>query len=213
MRNLLQKVGFLFFIFGCLFFSVLCVYYVQQEISEQDFGLYSGVEFYGENLSKLEERNVKEAVLKEIAPYKHVRYSNINISAKKNHDYFYLVVICISDEFKWQDIYNFTYDPFTSGLTQNNYTLELIPDIERSKAISVALQNEETTNLLKLNNLESIVPIVERVLPETAERFYMPKTLLSVTWKGFEKSPVVVSVMVDMEKEKAVSVQNNALAG
>jgi len=47
------------------------------------------------------------------------------------------------------------------------------------------------------------------VLPETAEKFYLPKTLLSVTWTRFGENPAVVSVLVDPDEGKAVEVWTN----
>jgi hypothetical protein len=86
---------------------------------------------------------------------------------------------------------------------------EAIPPNERAKAISVALQNEDAVNLMRANSLESVTPTVRRVLPETAEKFYLPKTLLSVTWTRFGEKSVVVSVLVDPDEGKAVEVWSN----
>jgi hypothetical protein len=90
--------------------------------------------------------------------------------------------------------------------------LGAIPPNERAMAISVALQNEEAANLMRANSLETVTPTVRRVLPETAEKFYLPKTLLSVTWTRFGENPVVVSVLVDPDEGKAVNVWSNLRA-
>ncbi len=62
---------------------------------------------------------------------------------------------------------------------------------------------------MRANSLETVTPTVRRVLPETAEKFYLPKTLLSVTWTRFGENPVVVSVLVDPDEGKAVEVWSN----
>ncbi|MCK4730878.1 MAG: hypothetical protein KAT65_00340 [Methanophagales archaeon] len=74
---------------------------------------------------------------------------------------------------------------------------------------AVAGQNEEAANLMRANRLESVTPTVRRVLPETAEKFYVPKTMLSVTWTRFGDNPAVVSVLVDPDEGKAVNVWSN----
>ncbi len=91
--------------------------------------------------------------------------------------------------------------------------LVAIPPSERAKAISVALQNEDAANLMRTNSLESVTPTVRRVLPETAEKFYLPKTLLSVTRTWFGENPAVVSVLVDPDEGKAVEVWSDFEVG
>ena len=53
------------------------------------------------------------------------------------------------------------------------------------------------------------MPTVRRVLLETAGKFYLPKTMLSVMWTRFGANPVVVSVLVDPDEGKAVNVWSN----
>ncbi|HEX7628178.1 MAG TPA: hypothetical protein VF354_04575 [Candidatus Methanoperedens sp.] len=43
------------------------------------------------------------------------------------------------------------------------------------------------------------LPSVKRILPGTSEKFYAPKTLLSVSWKG-------ISALVDPDERKVVQV-------
>ncbi|MGP8320174.1 MAG: hypothetical protein ACT6FD_05225, partial [Methanosarcinaceae archaeon] len=46
-------------------------------------------------------------------------------------------------------------------------------------------------------------PSVKRILPETAEKFYEPKTLISVTWKD-----IPLSALVDVDTGQVVEVWN-----
>jgi hypothetical protein len=61
---------------------------------------------------------------------------------------------------------------------------------------AVAGQNEEAANLMRANCL-------------TAEKFYVPKTMLSMTWTRFGDNPAVVSALVDPDEGKAVYVWSN----
>jgi len=171
--------------------------------------LPTNVEFSGTELNEETKTEIVSKVLADITPYKGVRYDKVNITAMKNGEDHDLKVICFSDACEYPDVYDFTYYSARKQLVQNRYALEAIPPSERAKAISVALQNKEAVNLLKENSLESVTPTVRRVLPETAEKFYLPKTLLSVSWTRFGANPVVVSVLVDPDEEKAVEVWSN----
>ena len=176
-----------------------------------DSGLSTAVEFSvsGTELNEETKTEIVSKVLADITPYKGVRYDKVNITAMMNGEDHDLRVICFSDACEYPDVYDFTYYSARKQLVQNRYALEAIPPSERAKAISVALQNEEAANLLKENSLESVTPTVRRVLPETAEKFYLPKTLLSVSWTRFGANPVVVSVLVDPDEGKAVEVWTN----
>jgi len=178
-----------------------------------DSGLSTTVEFSGMELNEETRTQIVSEVLAEITPYKGVRYDKVNISAMRNGEDYDLTVICFSDACECQDVYVFTYYGASKQLVQNRYVLEAIPANERAKAISVALQNEEAANLMRANDLESVTPSVRRVLPETAEKFYLPKTLLSVTWTRFGEKSVVVSVLVDPDEGKAVNVWSNLEGG
>ena len=171
--------------------------------------LLTNVEFSGTELNEETKTEIVSKVLAEITPYKGVRYDKVNITAMKNGEDHDLWVICFSDACECQDVYVFTYYRAGKELVLNGHVLDAIPAAERAKAISVALQNEEAANLLKENSLESVTPTVRRVLPETAEKFYLPKTLLSVTWTRFGENPAVVSVLVDPDEGKAVEVWSN----
>ena len=176
-----------------------------------DSGLSTTAEFSfsGTELNEETKTEIVSKVLADITPYKGVRYDKVNITAMKNGEDHDLKVICFSDACECQDVYVFTYYRAGKELVLNGHVLDAIPAAERAKAISVALQNKEAANLLKENSLESVTPTVRRVLPETAEKFYLPKTLLSVSWTRFGANPVVVSVLVDPDEEKAVEVWSN----
>jgi len=174
-----------------------------------DSGLSTTLELSGMELNEEAKTEIVSKVLAEIMPYKGVKYDKVNISAMRNGEDYDLRVICFSDACEYQDVYDFTYYGASKQLVQNRYVLEAIPVAERAKAISVALQNEEAANLLRANSQESVTPTVRRVLPETAEKFYLPKTLLSVTWTRFGANPAVVSVLVDPDEGKAVKVWSN----
>ena len=174
-----------------------------------DSGLSTTVEFSGTELNEETRTQIVSEVLAGITPYKGIKYDKVNISAMKNGEDHDLTVICFSDECECQDVYVFTYYRAGKELVLNGHVLDAIPAAERAKAISVALQNEDAANLMRTNSLESVTPTVRRVLPETAEKFYLPKTLLSVTWTRFGENPVVVSVLVDPDEGKAVNVWSN----
>jgi len=176
---------------------------------DSELDLPTNVEFSGTELEEETRTNIISAVSAEIMPYKGVKYDKVNISGMKNGEDHDLRVTCFSGACEYPDVYDFTYYGASKQLVQNRYLLEAIPPNERAKAISVALQNEEAANLMRTNSLESVMPTVRRVLPETAEKFYSPKTLLSVTWTRFGDNPVVVSVLVDPDAGKAVEVWNN----
>ncbi len=177
--------------------------------TDLDSDLSMTVEFSGMELNEETRASIISAVSAEIMPYKGVKYDRVNISAMKNGEDYGLTVICFSDACECQDVYVFTYYGAGKELVLNGHVLDAIPAAERAKAISVALQNEEAASLMRANSLETVTPTVRRVLPETAEKFYLPKTLLSVTWTRFGDNPVVVSVLVDPDARKAVEVWSN----
>jgi hypothetical protein len=176
---------------------------------DSELDLPTNVDFSGTELNEETKASIVSAVSAEIMPYRSVKYDKVNISAMKNGEEHDLMVICFSDACEYPDVYDFTYYGASKQLVQNGHVLEAIPPNERAKAISVAVQNEEAANLMRANDLESVTPSVRRVLPGTAEKFYLPKTLLSVTWTLFGENPVVVSVLVDPDEGKAVEVWSN----
>jgi hypothetical protein len=174
-----------------------------------DSGLFTIAEFSGIELNEKTERSLISAFSAEIMPYKGGKYDKVNISVTRNSENYDLRVICFSDECEYPDVYDFTYCDAEKELILNGYLLEAIRQTDRAGAISVALLNGEAVNLLRANDLGSVMPTVRRVLPDTAEKFYLPKTLVSVTWTKFGENPVVVSVLVDLDEGKAVSVWSN----
>jgi|GEM_PF-809272 len=176
---------------------------------DSDSDLSTTVEISGTELNEETKMDIVSAVSAEIMPYRGVKYDRVNISATENGKDYALTVISFSDKCEYPDVYDFTYYGAEKELILNGHVLEGIPAAERAMAMSVALQNEEAANLLRANSLESVTPTVRRVLPETAEQFYLPKTMLSVTWARFGENSVVVSVLVDPDEGKAVEVWSN----
>ncbi len=67
----------------------------------------------------------------------------------------------------------------------------------RNDAIGIALTDRDVATSVSVSNPG--VPSVKRILPKTSEKFYLPKTLLSVSWKG-------ISALVDPDERKVVQV-------
>jgi hypothetical protein len=89
----------------------------------------------------------------------------------------HLRVSATSSACRYPDLYDFTYQ--SRELVRTGYLLEAIPESVRQDAIAIAMQNHEIAGAL---SGDAGVPTVKRILPETSEKFYAPKTLLSVTW-------------------------------
>lgn len=128
----------------------------------------------------------------EISPYRTV-YETVNISANTEGTKLNLKVIGTIKESDRPDIYDFTYE--ADRLLMTGYLLEAIAPQYREDAIGTALSSSEITSSLT----NSGTPTVRRILPATSGRFYMPKTLLSVTWNG-------VSALIDPDEHKVVNV-------
>lgn len=128
----------------------------------------------------------------EITPYR-TEYETVNISASAASQGLRLKVTAASKDTDKQDIYDFVYDD--NELLLTGYLLEAIPSQYRNDAIAIALGNQEVA--ASVTNAGA--PTVRRILPKTSERFYAPKTLLSVTWEG-------VSALVDPDERKVVQV-------
>ena len=81
------------------------------------------------------------------------------------------------------------------------YLLEAIPATDRIKALDIVFsQGEEIRQAITQSRSE---PTVKRILPQTSEKFYKPKTLLSVTWQD-----VQVSALVDVDPYTVVEIWN-----
>ncbi len=135
---------------------------------------------------------IEELLWTEMTPYK-TEYEMVNISSSTTGEGLRLKVVATSKETDKQDIYDFVYDG--KELLMTGYLLEAIPSQYRNDAIAIALGKQEVA--ASVTNAGA--PTVRRILPKTSERFYAPKTLLSVTWGG-------VSALVDPDERKVVQV-------
>ena len=127
----------------------------------------------------------------EISPYR-TEYDVVNINSSSGDDITLNVVATTKDSDN-PDIYDFVYE--NDELLQTGYLLEAIPPVYRDEAIGIALENRDIAASVSGAGM----PTVRRILPETSKRFYAPKTMLSVTWKG-------VSALVDPDERKVVQV-------
>jgi hypothetical protein len=104
-----------------------------------------------------------------------------------------LKIVASINESDRYDIYDLVYDNEKLQLT--GYLLEAIPPMYRNEAIGIALQNQTLASSIA----NSGNPSVKRIMPQTSEKYYAPKTLLSVTWKG-------TSALVDPDERKVVQI-------
>ncbi len=135
---------------------------------------------------------VEELLWNEISPYR-ADYETVNITSGKEGNGLRIKVIASTKDSEGLDIYDFTYD--NGELLMTGYLLEAVPTSNRDEAIVIAISNREIAE----SYITSGTPTVRRILPKTAEKYYMPKTLLSVTWKG-------ISALVDPDERKVVQV-------
>ena len=131
---------------------------------------------------------IEELLWTEISPYR-TEYEIVNISSSDGGKR--LRVIAAAKDSEYPDIYDFTYE--NDKLLLTGYLLEAIPPVYRNEAIGIALGNQEVAARAMGN------PAVKRILPMTSEKFYAPKTLLSVTWEG-------TSALVDLEERKVAQI-------
>ncbi len=134
---------------------------------------------------------IEELLWTEITPYR-TEYETVNISSDTTREGLRLNVVATSKEMDKQDIYDFLYDG--NELLLTGYLLEAIPSQYSDDAIAIAIGNQEVAA-----SAANGAPTVRRILPKTSEKFYAPKTLLSVTWEG-------VSALVDPDERKVVQV-------
>jgi hypothetical protein len=128
----------------------------------------------------------------EITTYR-TEYEMVNISASQEGKDLHLKVIATAEDTDRPDIYDFVYDGKELLLT--GYLLEAIPSYHRNEAIVIALGNQEVA----ASSASAGTPTVRRILPETSEKFYAPKILLSVTWGE-------VSALIDPDEGKVVQI-------
>jgi len=128
----------------------------------------------------------------EISPYR-TEYDVVNINTSSSGDALGLRVTASTKDSDNPDIYDFVYE--NNELLLTGYLLEAIPPVYRDEAIGIALGNRDIAASVSGAGM----PTVRRILPETSKRFYAPKTMISVTWKG-------VSALVDPDERKVVQV-------
>ena len=135
---------------------------------------------------------IEELLWVDISPYR-AEYDIVNISSSSKGGARILRIIATIKETDKPDIYDFTYE--NGELVKTGYLLEAIPPVYRDEAIGVALGSQEVAT----SAAGAGMPAVRRILPKTSEKFYVPKTTLSVTWKG-------ISALVDPDEQKVVQV-------
>lgn len=145
--------------------------------------------------------DIGKKIVQQVIPYAETEYDNITISASQENDKIRLHVSSVSANTMHPDLYDFTYNYDNNELIRVSYLLEAIPESVRSEAIGIAMHNEQIRDVLSAGMGGSGTPSVKRILPETAEKFYEPKTLLSVTWKDSS-----LSALVDVDTGQVVEV-------
>lgn len=142
---------------------------------------------------------IETQIMQEVIPYSGVHYSTVTLSASEDNDRVRIHVLAETPISPYPDLYDFVYND--GKLTRVGYLLEAIPEPVRNEAIGIAMQNENISATFTAGMNAYSTPSVKRILPETAEKFYTPKTLLSVTWMDSS-----VSALVDMDKRQVVEV-------
>jgi hypothetical protein len=137
-------------------------------------------------------QNIEELLCFEISPYK-TEYDIVNISSKGDANEMRISVTARAVDSEKPDIYDYSFQ--NNELLLTGYLLEAVPQMFRNEAIRIALNDKELATSIR----NSGEPSVKRILPKTSEKFYAPKTLLSVTWKG-------ISALVDPDERKVVQV-------
>jgi len=148
------------------------------------------VQWLGEKPDKSE--SIEELLWLEIAPYK-TEYDFVNISSKGDDNEMRISVTAKAVDSEKLDIYDFAFQ--NNELLLIGYLLEAVPQMFRNEAIGIALTDKDLASSVR--NLGE--PSVKRILPKTSEKFYAPKPLLSVTWKG-------ISALIDPDERKVVQV-------
>ena len=132
----------------------------------------------------------------QIAPYPGAAYGNVTVSVSEKDDRTRLHIAAASPTCRYPDLYDFVY--LNHELIRTGYLLEAIPETTRQEVIGIAMRNPEIAGALS-GDAGAGVPTVRRILPETAEEFYAPKTCISVTW-----ADASVSALVDMDAGSVV---------
>ena len=138
-----------------------------------------------------ESEDIGKKIIQQVIPYAGTEYENITVSTSRKNNKLRLHVSGVSANTMHPDLYDFTYNYDNNDLIRVSYRLEAIPESVRSEAIGITMHNEQIRDVLSTGMRGSGTPSVKRILPETAEKFYEPKTLLSVTWKDSSLSALV----------------------
>jgi len=141
-------------------------------------------------------RAIEAELSHQIAPYPGAVYGNVTVSSSEKDGGMRLHISAASPTCRYPDLYDFAY--MNHELTRTGYLLEAIPEATRQDAIGIAMQNPEIAGALS-GGAGAGVPTVRRILPETTEEFYVPKTCISVTW-----ADTSVSALVDMDTGSVV---------
>lgn len=149
------------------------------------------------------QREIKAKVWDSLLPYQGIGYNDVNVTVVEKSPGYELDVIATTKSSPYTDAYRFFYDPGEDSMLLKGYLLEALPEEVRSKTVATALGDEEIQRSFYTGSFTLGEPTVRRVLPSTAERFYTPKTLFSVTWADFEKK-VAVSALVDVDEGRVV---------
>ncbi|WP_156164030.1 hypothetical protein [Methanosarcina sp. 1.H.T.1A.1] len=161
----------------------------------------SGYEITWVGIPPAESSMIETKIKQQISPYPGMEYDNVTLSASRENDKLRIHAIAESSGSRYPDLYDFTYRD--GDLIQVGYLLEAIPESVRSEAIGVAMQSDGVANALSTDTNAYGVSSVKRILPETAEKFYSRKTLISVTWMDHS-----VSALIDMDTREVVQVWN-----
>jgi len=146
-----------------------------------------------------EDAKIETLLWEQVTPYRSTEYDMVNISTSRSGDAVSIRVKAGSSQSPYQDIYDFSYQ--NGILVMTGYLLEAIPATDKIKALDIVFsQGEEIRQAITQSRSE---PTVKRILPQTSEKFYKPKTLLSVTWQD-----VQVSALVDVDSYTVVEIWN-----
>jgi len=146
-----------------------------------------------------EDAKIETLLWEQVTPYRSIEYDIVNISTSRSGNAVSIQVTAGSSQSPYQDIYDFSYQD--GILVMTGYLLEAIPAADRIKALDIVFsQGEEIRQAITQSRKE---PTVKRILPQTSEKFYTPKTLLSVTWQD-----VQVSALVDVDSYTIVEIWN-----
>jgi len=135
---------------------------------------------------------IEELLFQEIIPYK-TEYGMVNITSNGDIRQMHISVRATTSDSNNLDIYDFVYEK--NELLLTGYLLEAVPLRYRNEAITIALNDRDVAASVR----NSGDPSVKRILPGTSQKFYVPKTLLSVSWKG-------ISALIDPDERKVVQV-------